>query len=290
MNSYNFKNFVLNLIASVVILSPSLVQAQKNSALTQALKSTEGLIAFWDFKEPTGQDRVSNINGNIFKLQEQNKPIKRVNGGPLSGYAIALDGEGYLSIPYDQTGALNVSNNQVTVIAWVKRQHNSAGFIAGMWNEYENGGQRQYGLFTSLPYYNGADQVCGHISKTGRPTPPFPHSIDYSASAQTIPDNEWVTVAFTYDGTYIKSYLDGVFEGRAPELILHTKGFEGYPDGLVQTKNPYYFPDGIGDNGSDFTVGSVFVSGKMGNFFKGEIGGLAVFDRALNNEEMLKLK
>lgn len=285
-----FKAFLFYLIASLFILSPSLVQAQKNRGLIKALKSTDGLIAFWDFKEPAGKDRVSNVKGNTFRLKEHNKPIPRVKGGPLSGYAIALDGDAFLSIPYDQTGALNVSNNQVTVIAWVKRQHNSVGFIAGMWNEHADGGRRQYGLFTSLPHYNGADQVCGHISKTGKPTPPFPYSIDYSASAQTIPDNEWVAVAFTYDGTYIKSYLDGVFESRAPELIRNTTGFEGYPDGLVQTKNPYYFPDGIGDNGSDFTVGSVFVSGKMGNFFKGEIGGLAVFDRALSDEEMLKFK
>lgn len=290
MNNYNHKAFIFHLIASLIISIPGLVQAQKNKELTKALKSTGGLIALWDFKEPIGKDKISNINGNILKLKEHNKPIPRVKGGPLSGYALALDGDAFLSIPYDQTGVLNVTNNQVTVVAWIKRQGNSVGFIAGMWNEHANGGQRQYGLFASLPHYNGADQVCGHISKTGKPTPPFPYSIDYSASAQTIPNNEWVSVAFTYDGTYIKSYLGGVFESREPELILNTKGFEGSLDGLIQSKNPYYFPYGIGDNGSDFTVGSVFVSGKMGNFFKGEIGGLAVFDRALTDKEMLKFK
>ncbi len=290
MNSYKFKNLMFFLITSLLILNPILVQAQKNKDLIKALKSTHGLVALWDFKEPAGQDKISNISGNILKLKEVNKPISRVKGGPLSGYGIALDGNAFLSIPYDQTGVLNVTNNQVTVIAWIKRQQNSTGFIGGMWNEHVDGGRRQYGLFTSLPHYNGADQVCGHISKTGKPTPPFPYSIDYSASAQTIPSDRWVSVAFTYDGTYIKSYLDGVFESRAPELILNTKGFEGYSEGLIHSKNPYYFPDGIGDNGSDFTVGSVFVSGKMGNFFKGEIGGLAVFDRALTSKEMLNFK
>ena len=63
-------------------------------------------------------------------------------------------------------------------------------------------------------------------------------------------------------------------------------GFEGYPEGLRQVKNPYYFPDGIGDNGSDFTVGAVFVDNRIGNYFKGEIGGLAVYDRALSAEEV----
>ena len=53
-----------------------------------------------------------------------------------------------------------------------------------------------------MPHYNGANQVCGHISKTGKPTPPFPYSIDYSASKQIVPQNEWCAVAFTYDGEY----------------------------------------------------------------------------------------
>ena len=61
---------------------------------------------------------------------------------------------------------------------------------------------------------------------------------------------------------------------------------QGYPEGLRQVKNPYYFPDDIGDNGSDFTVGAVFVNKRIGNFFKGEIGGLAVYDRALTADEV----
>jgi hypothetical protein len=61
---------------------------------------------------------------------------------------------------------------------------------------------------------------------------------------------------------------------------------EGYPEGLVQSKNPYYFPDGMGDNGSDFTVRAVLLKSGMGNFFIGQIGGLAIFKRALSNSEI----
>ena len=93
-------------------------------------------------------------------------------------------------------------------------------------------------------------------------------------------------MAFTYDGKYIRSYFDGKFKTRPKELIDHTKGFPGYPDGVVQSKNPYYFPDGIGDNGSDFTIGAVLLKSGMGNFFKGKIGGLAVYNRALNDAEI----
>lgn len=93
----------------------------------------------------------------------------------------------------------------------------------------------------------------------------------------------------TYDGKYIKSFLNGEFQPREPELIDNTKGFEGFPGGLTQSKNPYYFPDGMGNNGSDFTVGAVLLKSGMGNFFNGLIGGLAVFDRALNADEIENL-
>jgi hypothetical protein len=257
--------------------------------LVKELNTIDGLVAYWDFPEKGGEPKQSK-GRFVGSLTEYGKhPIHVVDEGPLSGRSILLDGTNYLSIPYKDTGDLNLKTNAVTVIAWVKWTGEQTGFVGGMWNEHQDGGKRQYGLFISLPHYNGKDQVCGHISKTGKPTPPFPYSIDYSASKQTVPYNEWVCIAFTYDGEHIKSYQNGKFEPREPELIDHTKGFEGYPDGLVQSKNPYYFPDGMGNNGSDFTVGAVLLRNGMGNFFKGQIGGLAIFNRALTEEEMLAL-
>ena len=253
-----------------------------------AFKHIDGLVAFWDFSEESGMPKCSKGAG-CYELTEYGNPILVVEEGPWSGRSIQLDGSSYLSLPYDKTGALDLKDNQVTVLAWIKKESKQTGFVGGMWNEYQEGGKRQYGLFVSLPHYNGADQVCGHISKTGKPTPPFPFSIDYSASRQTVPLGQWCCAAFTYDGKYIRSYLDGVFEPREPELISHTKGFPGYPEGLVQSKNPYYYPDGMGSNGSDFTVGAVLVKSGMGNFFVGKIGGLAVFNRALSPEEIAKI-
>ncbi|MEX0882329.1 MAG: hypothetical protein WDZ72_02540 [Cyclobacteriaceae bacterium] len=58
---------------------------------------------------------------------------------------------------------------------------------------------------------------------------------------------------------------------------------------MIHSKNPYYFPEGIGDNGSDFTVGAVVLSRGMGNFFNGLIGGLAVYNRVLEDREIFKI-
>lgn len=280
--------FIIVLFWSGVLLG----QIQKLGAQnkTEQLKSTKGLVAFWDFKEEAGQTRQAWGKG-AFPLAEMDGRVPRLNEGLLSGYSAQFGNGAYLSLPSSQTSALNIYGPKqgVTVLAWVKWTGEQTGFVGGLWNEYQDGGKRQYGLFVSLPYYNGKNQVCGHISLTGKPTPPFPYSIDYSASKQEVPANQWVCIAFTYDGRYIKSYVNGVFEARKPELIEHTQGFEGYPNGLIQSKNPYYFPDGMGNNGSDFTVGAVLLKRGMGNFFKGQIGGLAVFDRALRKKELQRL-
>jgi hypothetical protein len=259
--------------------------------LRTKITAIPGLVACWDFSEPAGNPRFAFETGE-FALQEMNGTIERVSEGPLSGYAARLDSTNYFNLPHENSGALNLhgKNQGVTVVAWIKWTGEQTGFVGGKWNEYQDGGKRQYGLFVDLPHYNGRDQVCGHISLTGKPTPPFPYSIDYSASKQTVPADRWVCIAFTYDGSWIRSYLNGNFEAREPELIDHTTGFPGYPDGLVQSKNPYYFPDGIGNNGSDFTVGAVLLKSGMGNFFKGLIGGLAVYDRALTETELQSLQ
>lgn len=277
---------------NITFITPSeyyFMENQKsNAALYNKIMNTDGFVALWDFKESSGENRQA-VKEDKLTLVDVKNNVPRVAEGPLSGYSASFDGQSYLLIPNKEIGKLNITT-AVTVIAWVKWTGEQTGFIAGPWNEYADGGKRQYGLFVSLPYYNGKDQVCGHISKTGKPTPPFPYSIDYSASNQSVPKNEWCCVAFTYDGEYIKSYLNGEFEAREPELINHTTGFEGYPDGITHSKNPYYFPDGMDDNGSDFTVGSVLLKSGMGNFYKGLIGGVAVFSRALSEKEMKDFK
>lgn len=277
---------------SFFLLTHSLAAQQHsipNKKYIKKIVSTTGLVSLWDFKEKPGGARRAYGLGK-FPLEEVSGQLERINEGPLSGYSVLMKDSAYLRLSNEKTGALNIygKRSSITVMAWIKWT-GGTGFVGGMWNEYQDGGKRQYGLFISLPYYNGAEQVCGHISQTGKPTPPFPYSIDYSASKQKIQKNQWHCVAFTYDGDSIRSYVDGIFERREPELINHTTGFEGLPGGITQSKNPYYFPYGMGNNHSDFTVGAVLLKPGMGNFFRGQIGGLAVFNRSLTADEIQEL-
>lgn len=287
INSFYKLIIVVLLISILSIRLAGQIHFKNDEDPVNRILAVKELVALWTFTEEPGNDRKS-MGPEAFSLKESGVEISRTNEGPLSGYSIVLDGTNYLSIPNSQTGMLNIYGDkcELTVIAWIKWTGEQTGFIGGMWNESQDGGKRQYGLFVSLPWYNGGDQVCGHVSKTGRATPPFPYSIDYSASKQKVPEEEWCCVAFTYDGRFIRSYLNGIFEPREPELISNTTGFPGYPDGLVQTKNPYYFPYGTGNNGSDFTVGAVQLRSGMGNYFKGLLGGLAVYNRALTPKEI----
>ncbi|UKT64944.1 LamG domain-containing protein [Pedobacter mucosus] len=279
--------FLLMLFSLNLIFSGEIIAQEKPNSILSVMKKRNNLVAFWDFGDTTGKP-IGGTAKNI-KLLPFKKP-KYSNEGPISGRSISLDGKSdYWYIQHDKSSGLDIKTNAVTVIAWVKWS-GETGFVAGKWNESENGGKRQYGLFVSLPHYNGASKVCGHISKNGGATPPFPYSIDYSASPQKVETNIWTCIAFTYDGKYIKSYWNGEYKSSEPELINNTKGFlTNQPNGLTQVKNPYYYLDGMGNNGSDFTVGGVQLKKGMGNFFKGEIGGIAVFNSALTQAEILKI-
>ena len=72
--------------------------------------------------------------------------------------------------------------------------------IAGCWQEDDGDPRRQYALFTGLDLYGGKDRVCGHVSRTGGPTPGYPYSRDYAANARPIRNGAWQFAAFTYDG------------------------------------------------------------------------------------------
>ena len=177
-------------IISILTLAFALFVAagcDHRTEVARRLESVPNLVAYWDF---ASEDYLS-ATGEDATLQGEAEAMPTlVMEGPLSGRALHFDGDDYLYIPYAETGGLNVQSGEVTVVAWVKWTAEQIGFVAGMWNEYEDGGKRQYGLFVSLPHYNGRNQVCGHISRTGKPTPPFPYSIDYSASKQQVPAGE----------------------------------------------------------------------------------------------------
>ncbi len=277
-----------------------------------------GLVAFWTFAEEAGEPRVSSGTKESLPLREVGGTIPRVAGGPYSGYAAELDGKHYFKIPYAETGPLNIAGPeaQVSMFAVVRIVNlQQSRTIAGMWSEgkgrNDDSGTRQYAMLMNMPTYGGPKQLTPHISSEGGVTrradgSAFPWCADYAASASKVPEEQWCTLAFTYDGEYIRAYINGVLEKRKLDAKKDRRTDRYFtkegPGGSDRGMNPYYHGRGIFQydpaehaktkpgGGSDFTVGARYA---VGSFTReatiGRFGGLAVFNRALSDAEILKL-
>jgi hypothetical protein len=234
------------------------------------------LICFWDFQEPAGQDRIAK-GPQSYRLKEKNGLIECVDDGVFGSHAARFVEGKWMEISRKDCPLLDIHGPkaQVSVVAWIKRgrhdgpRHCEA--VAGIWNETRK--QRQYCLFLNLGIWNSADQVCGHISSIGGPTPGFKYCMDAAIGAAAVPYGRWQCVGFSYDGALVRAYLNGQLDERSD-------------------RNPYRYAGGLfdgGPDGADFTVGAVNRSGAMGNWYTGLIGGLAIYRRALSEDEMRQL-
>lgn len=281
------------------------------------IQRTPGLVAFWTFGEPGGTARKSIGTTEPLPLLEVGGPIARVAGGPFSGYAAEFNGKQYLRIPHADLGKLNISGTeaQVSVVGFVRLEPEALEHgltIAGIWSEgrgaNDDSGTRQYALLANMPAYGGRRQLTPHISSEGGVTrradgSPLPWCADYAATKSEVPVAVWCSLGMTYDGKFIRAYINGTFEPRALNAKADRRDDPYFtregPDGGDRGMNPYYHGRGIfGYNpathtatkpggGSDFTVGARYAVGSMlGEAIHGRMGGLAVFDRALTDAEM----
>lgn len=231
-----------------------------------------GLLAFWDFQEGAGEGRVSK-GPCQYTLMEKDGEVERASEGVFGEYAARFGGGSWLHLARKKCPALDFHGRMpFTIVAWIKRENikkfDHCEAIAGIWDE--TGCKRQYCLFLNLHIWESADQVCGHVSNVGGPTPGFKYAMDCSIGQTKISFNEWHSVAFSWDGEKAYSYLDGKLDIR-------------------EKWNPFYFGKDIysgGENGADFTVGAVNRSEVMGNFFTKLINNLAIFNNYITAEEL----
>jgi hypothetical protein len=236
--------------------------------------------------------------------------------GPLGG-AVRFDQGGYLRIPYEDTGRLNVCgpDAQLSIFAIVRLDDHEkrGGTVAGMWSEGlgqgDDSGVRQYALLLDMPWYGGLKQVTPHVSSEGGATrradgSMLPWCADYAATAERYPVGRWTSMGMTYDGTWLTAYVDGVATPRPLDPVADKREdpyftAEG-PAGGDRGMNPYYHGRGIFDyaqhadakpgGGSPFVVGARQVRGEHGaEPLAGALAGLAVFDACLTAETMAGL-
>lgn len=237
------------------------------------------LVAYWDFHEVAGEDRVAR-GPHPYRLREMGGPIERTSGGPYGAFAVRLRAKQWFRIPRGEFPALDFhgKESRLTVVAWLKRDATSLWqAVAGVWNETQ--GQRQYCLFLNaasrtdfrtMTREKCRDLAHGHVSDVGGNTAGEVACITYSSSPQPVAIGKWEMVAMTYDGHHSRVFVGG-------RLVAD----EG--------RNPFPLPGGLFHGTADFTVGAVDRHGVIGNFLDGTLGGLAIFARALSEDELLEL-
>ena len=235
-----------------------------------------GLLSFWSFQGQRGDDLVAR-GAHPYRLREGGGSVPRVAEGVFGPQSLYFSGKTWLEIPFADCPGLRRygRDTAVSIIAWIKRQRppgmtsdNSTGpeAIAGIWNESER--QRQYCLFLNITISGGIPgNVSGHVSHTGGPTPSKRYCEDVSASARPVPFQAWSVIGFTFDGEHACSYFNGNLDNNG-------------------ALNPYHYPGALFDARADFTVGAVSHSNRMGNWYHGLLGGLAIYGRALTSQEM----
>ena len=305
-------------LALTALLFTQARAAEPDAARIAVVTKTPGLVAFWTFGEKAGQPRVSTDTREKHALREIGGPIPRVDGGPFSGSSAELDGKHYFSIPYAETVDLNISgpDAQVSMFAVVRVVNlKQSRTIAGMWSEgkgaHDDTGTRQYALLMNMPTYGGPNKLTPHISSEGGVTrradgSAFPWCADYAATARDVPEEQWCSLGFTYDGKFIRAYINGVLDARALDTVTDKRTDRYFtsegPDGRDRGMNPYFHGRGIfrydpathaqskPGGGSDFTVGARYAVGStLGEATIGRFGGLAIFRRALSDAEMKTL-
>ena len=304
-------------ILAALFVFTVILQAAEPTGKADVVTKTPGLVAFWTFGEEAGQKRVSKGTKETHPLNEIGTPIQRVDGGPYSGFSADLNGKQYFSIPYAETGDLNISGPeaQVSMFAVVRIVNlKQSRTIAGIWSEgkgaNDDTGTRQYAMLMNMPTYGGNRQLVPHISSEGGVTQradgtKFPWCADYAATRLEVPEEKWCTLSFTYDSKYLRAYINGVLDVRPLDAVKDKRNDPYFtkegPDGKDRGMNPYYHGRGIFKldpvkhaktkiGGADFTIGARYAVGSMlGEATIGKFGGLAIFNRALSDAEIKAL-
>lgn len=235
-------------------------------------------IAQWDFAEAAAPFAATTAGIAALAQGPGSAAVKVAT--PFGG-GIRFNGTtDHLRIPAASVGPLNAgaSGGAVTAAAWVYSEDTNAAAIAGCWQE--TGGQRSYALFNDLPTYGGDDRVCMHVSKSGGPTPGYPHCIDYAADPRPVTRRVWQLHVGTYDGSVAVAYLDGT-----------AQPYPSYTDskGATYPKNPYSYPAGLNATPTDFVVGASQRGAAPINLHKGVIARLRVWNVALTPAQVSAL-
>lgn len=175
---------------------------------TRVMSTTLGLVGYWRFDEGSGTVAGdSSGNGNTGTLTNGPQWVKGV-----SGNALQFDGlDDYVAI--SSSSSLTIPGNQITVELWIKPS-------ITMDNNYPYTNIIDYGNEYGFQINRDALQTTpdGKIwfYVAIRPFPPAANWKGVQTRTNQWAANTWYYLVGTYDGAYVKIYVNGVLENSVP--------------------------------------------------------------------------
>jgi hypothetical protein len=213
------------------------IREMKIKHVVKPVPFNTGLVGLWSFDEPETErvsyDYSGNRNGGSFKATRQ---------PGIDGMAMVCNG-GSLKIAYHPSFSMT---SGVTVACWVKTDsanQNQGWFFNHVFGGCEDTGYR-FGLMDGHLCFNVPQTDWSHTAR----------------SREKLPLGQWVHVAGTCDGSFVRVYMDGVLTGTLERA------------GSIKTNN---CPLMLGSYEENHAA-----------HFKGLLDEVRLYKRALNAEEI----
>ena len=238
---------VVGILSSFILVGMSSITNSANVAKGQAFSSSlrnsllMNLVSEWKLDQ-NGNDSWGSNNGTV-------SGATSTNFSCVKGYCYSFNGtNNYIQIPY------NVSlrpTNKITVVAWAQKDNWQNITIQSIFSTKETGG---YGINSEI----GGNNMNFFLYVSG--------AYYYPAFYTVAPGPGWHCFVGTFDGRYVKTYLDGVYRNQSD----------------VGSSPPYYIQYNCGCSNSVF-IGAEASSdiNPAGEYFSGKIDEVSIYSETI---------
>jgi glucose/arabinose dehydrogenase/chitodextrinase len=190
-----------------------------------------GLVAAYSFDEGTGTTaNDSSGQGNTATLKNG---VAWVAG--QHGKAASFDGvNDYITIP--NSASTNISGSALTLSMWINPQSlagSDSVIIGKFWNTTQSSPYYQYGL-----ELGGGNRTDFYVGTASGPL--------VAVGGTTLPFNQWSHLAITFDGTQVKTYVNGALVNT--QALSATITARGNPMNIGADASPAQFSKGSLDD------------------------------------------
>ena len=232
MERINVNRYLTTAILATIMILSTLPQLNTN---TPNNPSGSGLVGYWMLDEGSGTTAYDSSgydnHGTIYGATWADGK---------AGKALSFDGvDDYVSVP--DSASLDITN-EITIEAWIMKPDYTNGWILNKESSY------------NLEIAGGDNSIECNLKEQDGPG----HTFFFGGN---FPPNVWTHVAMTYDGNFLKAYLNGDELGRRSLTIT------------IETST------------SDLLIGRRLLG--TPNYFKGIIDEVRVYNRALSEEEII---